>query len=180
MEIRGMHIFWILGSLLLFSNPVAADKKPSPAQLLQEINAKGPDVVFKTTLSGQNWLAFLKTVETGQKPWLEVAAAVYPATDAGPAEDLTNALGIALLHAPEDVLVITASVVGVEGICGYPNLGLSNTDTQKKVVAYLDARVRVVGKIKNLDVAAQKARCIESLQKTKTEVLSPNGPLSEN
>ena len=166
--------------MFLLAGPVGADKQPNPIELLQEIKAKGPDLVFKTTLAGQKWLAFLKKVESGQKPWLEVAAAIYPATDAGPAEDLTNALGIALLHAPEDVLVITASVVGVEGICGYPNLGLSNTDTQKKVVAYLDARVRVVGKIKNLDVAAQKARCIESLQKTKTEVLSPNGPLSEN
>lgn len=180
MESREIQIFWFLASLMFFTGSVAADKQLSPAQLLQEILDKGPDTVFSTTLTGYNWSALLKNVESGEKPWLAVAAAIYPATHAGPAEDLSNVLGIALLRAPEDVLEMTASVVGVEGICGYPNLGLSNTDTQEKVIAYLDVRIQTISNIKNPNIAAQKTRCIESLKKTKAEVLRPNGPFSES
>jgi hypothetical protein len=149
-----------------------------PLLLLKEIESKGPDFVYKNILIKEKWLAFVKNVESGKKPWLQVAAAIHPATDGGPSEALTLAAGVALIHSPKEVLLVAGPELGIEGVCGFPDMGNPQYDTQKKTVSYLDARIKTVSKLSQPEIGQVRDQCLKFLEKTKSEVLSPKGPFS--
>lgn len=157
---------------------VHANEPLNPVALLQKIKTTGPDAVYKKDLTGELWITLLKKIETGERSWLEVAAAIYPATDGGSAYELTLAAAVALARNPRDVLLLTASRMSTEGVCGFPDMADAKTDTQQKVVAYLDARINAVNMLTGPDVAALRMQCLQTLENTKREVLSPKGPFS--
>jgi hypothetical protein len=161
--------------LALRAGPSHAGELLDPAVLLQRIKDNGADSVYKSDLSGKKWLAFLKKVETGKKAWLEVAAAIYPATDGGPAEDLTTAVGEALIHSPHDVLLVAAPVVSIEGVCNYSEMTMEyrNVHSPQQAGKDIDARIRVLRGVSGADISAQRDRCIELLQESKNELLNP-------
>ena len=175
-------IIVMLGVMVLGSSFACASKNPDPVLLLQEIETKGAEYVYSNELTGLEWLAFLKRVETGEKTWLKVANAIYPATDGGPAEDLTMAVGEALVHSPHDVLLIAAPGIGVEGICDYSEMtmGFKNRDTRQQVLADIDARINAVRGLVDSDVASLQSKCIAILENAKREMLGPYGPFPDN
>jgi hypothetical protein len=157
---------------------VNANQSLDPVVLLQKIKTTGPDAVYKQDLTGVKWITLLKKIENGGRSWLEVAAAIYPATDGGSAYELTLAAGIALARNPRDVLLLTVPRMSIEGVCGFPDMADPKTDTQQKVVAYLDARINAVNRLTEPDVAALRMQCLRTLENTKRQVLSPKGPFS--
>lgn len=169
-----------IGTALAIFGSVAAyaDEPLDPVVLLQRIKTMGADAVYNKELTGAKWTAFLKEVETGKKPWLEVAAAISSATDAGPSEMLFLSAGIALARSPREVLLITVPKMPIEGVCGYPDMTDAKTDTQQEVVAYLDARIKAVSKLAGSDIETLRAQCLQVLESTKREVQSPKGPFS--
>ena len=166
-------------SMILGAGPVQANESPDPMLLLQKIKTIGATLVYQKELrGGAQWAAILKGLEAGQKPWIEVAAAIASATDGGPAESLHLAAGIGLVHSPREVLVIAVPQIPLEGICGYPELADSSTDTQEEVVAFLDARIKAVRKLSGSDVADVRRQCLQALERTKQEVLGPKSPFA--
>jgi hypothetical protein len=164
-----------MASHLALADPSKADELPDSKVLRQKIKDDGADAVYKSELDGQNWLSFLRKVETGKKPWLEVATAIYPATDAGPAEDLTMAVGEAILRSPRDVLLLAAPVLGIESVCDYSEMTMDyrNIHTPQQASKDIDVRIHVLRALTSTDVAARRDQCVDLLEKAKTELLSP-------
>lgn len=167
-------IIAVVLTVVSFGTSNAADSL-NPTDLLEQIRTKGPDHVFNVILTNNKWTAFLKNIETGKKPWLELAVAIYPATDGGPAEELSLASGIALLHAPKDVLTIVTPRLGIEGICDYSELTASYVGalTSKQMLAEIDARIKAVSKLEGPDIASLRDQCLKLLSDARREILSP-------
>jgi len=157
---------------------VHANELLDPVALLNKIKTTGADAVYKKDLTGERWITLLRKIENGEKSWLEVAAAIYPATDGGSAHELNLAAGIALAHNPRDVLLLTVPRMPIEGVCGFPDMADTKTSTQQKVVAYLDARINAVSKLTGPDMKVLGKQCFQILESTKREALSPKGPFS--
>lgn len=170
----------LCAACLLFSGCAnsATDVSLEPAALLQKINEKGPKPVLEE-LRGEKWRTVLKNIETGKKPWLEVATALHRATDGGFSTMLSLAAGVALAHSPQDVLLVTGAELSIEGVCGYPDMADARTNTQQKVVAYLDTRISAVNKLVGSEVVSLRNQCLQTLENTKREVMSPSGPFSQ-
>jgi len=159
------------------------DKSPAttsldPVVLLKKIENEGPKPILDE-LNGKKWGVVIKGIETGSQPWLKVAVALHQVTDAGFSEMLSLAAGVALKNAPRDVLLITAQEFSVEGVCSYPDMTDARTNSQQKVVAYLNARIKAVTKLAGADVAPLRGQCLQSLEKTKEDIMGPNNPFSK-
>jgi hypothetical protein len=148
-----------------------------PAALLKEIRTNGAQQVA-TKLKDTEWPSLVQGVETGADPWLRVAVALHPATDAGLSESLVLAAGVALAWAPKEVLILGARELSVTGICGYPDMSDPRTDSQDKVVAYLNVRIDAVTKVSDAKAAPLRSACLSELNKTKADVTRPDGPFS--
>jgi len=148
-----------------------------PNTLASEIQTRGAKAVA-SKLSSQQWVDVVKGVETGTRPWLQVAKALHQVTDAGYSESLSLAAGVALARAPRDVLLITAQEFSIEALCGYPDMTDARTNTQAKVVGYLDARIVAVSELSNADVADLRTQCLDVLNKTKHDATRPDNPFS--
>lgn len=156
-----------------FIGIVYANELLDPAMLLQQIKTKGAESVYKYELTGKKWLMLIKNVETGKKLWLEVAAAIYPATDAGPAEDLTLAAGEALIRSPREVLLLAAPKMGIEGVCDYSEMTMEHRKvlTPKQAIIDIDARIKIIQKLTGPDIAEQRDQCVRYLEKAKYKLI---------
>ena len=150
----------------------------NPNMLLKEVDRNGPESVYNDKLTGEQWIHFVNMVETGENGWVKLAAAIYPATDAGTSEMLTLALGTALERAPKSVLSVVKGGLNVDGICGYPDMSDNRTDEKQEVVDYLDKRIGAVKLLSGKELDAVRMQCLESLEATKREVIGPSGPFS--
>ncbi len=165
-------------ALALLGSDIAYAGEPlDPVMLLQRIKTKGAETVYNKELTGATWLAFLKKVETGERLWLEVAVAIYPATDGGPAEALTLAAGEALVRAPHEVLLLVSPKMGIEGVCDYSEMtmGYRKVNTRQQVVADIDTRINAVRRLSGSDVVPLQSKCLKILENAKREMLGPNG-----
>jgi hypothetical protein len=146
------------------------------AAVLSDIHARGPYAVVQSLWGKPEWDDLLVKVETGQTDWLQVAVMIYPGTDAGSAEELTYAVGAALLHDPHQVLLRVAPVLGLEGICSAPDIDDPRWSTKQKAVANLDDRIAAVRRLSDPSVAAARASCLKYLHEDRALLLSPNSP----
>jgi hypothetical protein len=153
---------------------------PDPKLLLRQIRISGPKAVLDT-LRPEQWPLMLRRIENGEPAWLDVAVAFDGTADADLAGSLTLAVGVALAPAPRKVLGILGGGMPVDAVCGFPDLGDPRTNTQQKVVQYLDVRARAV---RHLGSAGGKidpqvrADCLAELERRRHDVLSPDGPFS--
>ena len=160
------------------TNLVSASPIGSGKAILLNIQMRGAEYVYKQYDSQDEWNAVLEKIETGDKDWLKVAVAFYQVSDAGPAEMLIYATGVALAKSPHNALAIAAPVMSIEGVCGYPDMADPRFDTKKQTLAYLNARIDAVSNLNQKDVSDRKEQCLEMLHKTRNEVSSPKGPFS--
>lgn len=159
-------------------NKSSATTSLDPVALLKKIENEGPKSVFDE-LNSEKWGDVIKGVETGSRPWLKVAVALHQVADAGFSEMLSLATAVALKNAPRDVLLISAQEFSIEGICSYPDMTDIRTNSQQKVVTYLNARIKAVTKLAGADVAPLRDQCLQSLEKTKEDIMSPDNPFSK-
>jgi hypothetical protein len=149
-----------------------------PTALLRKLEGSdGRHVVEK--LNDNQWNFILKNIETGEKRWLDVAVSLHRRTDAGRSEMVALAVGNALVKNPSGVLHSAIGEISVESVCGYPDMSDHRTDSQQKVVGYLDARIQAAGKVDDKEVAGQRDKCLETLQSTRRQVMSANGPFGQ-
>jgi hypothetical protein len=149
----------------------------APTVLLQKLQGDHAQSVVQR-LNDAQWSFILKHIESGEKTWLDVAESLHERTDAGQSEMLSLAVGIALLENPSGALGTTVAGLPIEGVCGYPDMTDARTDSQAKVVAYLDARIQTLAKVTTKKGTEQRNKCVQILEATRTDVLSPNGPFS--
>lgn len=167
-----------VASLFIMGCTSSATSSPSTAtSLLQKIKAEGARSVIEE-LEGEQWNIVLNNIETGEPYWLEIGTELHAVTDAGLSEMLTLSAGIALVHAPKEVLLTVVPEMPIDGVCGYPDMTDEKTDTQEEVAAYLDARIDSVNNISEKAVSSRRNLCLKTLEDTKREVLSPQGPFS--
>jgi len=167
-----------VGALFLAVTLTAAADQTGPSALLVQIKERGAKAVFEG-LDPSAWGQILAGVESGKRQWLEVAVAIYPATDAGPSVMLIQSGGVALVRAPKDVLTILVPTHPIQGICGYPEMGDERTDTKEEVLAYLRARSQQVETLKGKDIQAKRSECLKVLAATERDVLRPDGPFGK-
>lgn len=94
-------------SLALFFVFAVANAGPrlTPGEVIAKVNAQGAKETVREIWQSQTTAqAFLAGVSSAQKEWLAAAKAIRPGTDAGPAEELNDALAEALLKSPYDLL----------------------------------------------------------------------------
>jgi hypothetical protein len=150
---------------------------PDPKLLLRQIQQTGAKAVLDT-LHFDQWPPMIRKIETGDASWLDVAVALDGTADAEIAGSLTLAVGVALANAPRKVLSILGDGMPVDAVCGFPDLGDSRTNTQEKVIRYLDARVRAVRKLGGTVDRQVRDDCLAVLDRRRRDVLSPDGPFS--
>lgn len=152
-------------------------RAPDPKLLLRQIKAQGAKAVLDT-LRAEQWPLMLKDIEGGDATWLDVAVAFDGTADADLAGSLTLAVGVALAKAPRKVLSILGGGMPVDAVCGFPDLGDPRTDTQEKVIQYLDARARAIRKLGGKVDPQVREDCLAVLDRRRQNVLSPDGPFS--
>ncbi len=150
---------------------------PDPKLLLRQIKADGPKAVLDSVRAEQ-WPLVLKKIETGATPWLDVAVALDGTGDADLSGSLTLAVGVALASAPRQVLSILGDGMPVEAVCGFPDMADPRTNSQQKVVLYLDARARAVRRLSGAQGKQVREDCLAVLDRRRRDVLSPDGPFS--
>ncbi|HXN11350.1 MAG TPA: hypothetical protein VN859_08910 [Steroidobacteraceae bacterium] len=150
---------------------------PDPKQLLRQIKASGPKAVLDTVRPEQ-WPPILKDIETGDTAWLDVAVALDGTADADLAGSLTLAVGVALAKAPRKVLGILDGAMPVDAVCGFPDLGDPRTNTQQKVLHYLNARESAVRKLSGAVDPQVRNDCLAVLDRRLRDVTGPDGPFS--
>jgi hypothetical protein len=68
--------------------------------------------------SGRNgWDQVLDQIDQGSRPWLQIAADLYPGTDAGSRFGLLNSVNAAIRHNPAGVLQMADTVFRIDDIC---------------------------------------------------------------
>ena len=171
-------VVFAIGSAPAASAAVAA-KPLDPSALVKRIAERGAVAVYGEVRGDEQWEAVLTGIESGNRDWLRFAVAIHPATDGGYSEMLSWAAGVALLKAPANVLEIAGPDLPLESVCGYPDMGDARTDTQAKVVSYLDSRTRAVEKLHVDALASKRDRCLAELARTRTDVSGSHGPFSK-
>jgi hypothetical protein len=159
------------------STAPAAARAPDPKLLLRQIKASGAKTVLDSVRPEQ-WAAMLKQIETGDTAWLDVAVAFDGTADADLAGSLTLAVGVALANAPRKVLSILGGAMPIEAVCGFPDLADPRTNTQAKVIHYLDARERAVRKLGGALDRQVRDDCLAVLDRRRGDVTGPDGPFS--
>jgi len=162
----------------LLAGSASAAEALTPASVLADINARGAYAVVNDIFEKPEWGELLDHIETGQRQWLAVAVKIYVGSDAGSAEMLTSAVGVALLHQLRQVLLKVAPVLGMGPICSSPDIDDPRWSTQEKTVANLDARIASVSKLRGADVTSARDSCLKYLREARAFLLSPNGPYS--
>jgi hypothetical protein len=169
-----------LGLLLLCAAVAVAEEATpiEPAALLQKLEGSDAQHMVEK-LNDRQWNVILENIETGEKPWLDVAVSLHRRTDAGQSEMVTLAVGNALVKNPDGILRTAIGEMSVESVCGYPDMSDHRTDSQGKVVAYLDARIQALRKVDAKEVSGRREKCLETLQTVRRQVMSPSGPFGQ-
>lgn len=137
----------------------------APEEILLSIKVKGPkavvDELWGSEAKTKNLLA---GVRSANKQWLEVAKVLAPGTDAGSAEDLDDALSIALLNAPYKTLPLLKklwwSVPKTTCLFGY------DSELQGGVAKYVQKLRGALVKMPPKGLKSLRQECIEGLDQT--------------
>lgn len=150
-------------------------------QTTREAKAHIANVGAKDALSTwwgtQAWQDIYDGIASGKPEWLQVAALLKPASDAGGSEDLGDAISEALPNNPEAILRFVKDGKDfrdftVEGTC----FASPRSETKSAALRFLKASERAVKRIDAVDLKDAKARCLKSLAESRQEVLSWPSP----
>jgi len=135
------------------------------ASVLEELVGSGDDVASERVWSG---------IRSGNKAWLDIAAALVPSADAGGAWDLSRALFDALEPAAEQVLVVSGNLL--DQVCGNREIGAEDDHYEPaQVLEILDARIKSVSVVSSHDLEKRRERCLEFLRVSRTQIAMISG-----
>jgi hypothetical protein len=167
------------GLLLAFTAVYAhAGTALNATSMSADIEKRGAGTVFAELSQGERWDEFIRKVETGQTPWLQIVVQLRPASDQAAATLLTVAAGVALARAPRQVLSVVVPTLPVEEICGLPDVSDLRFDTKAKAIQYVDVRIAAVAELSQPSISDLKSACLKALKEARQVIAGPSGPFS--
>ena len=96
----------------LWMASVARAQSLTPAAALSHVAEVGAKQAVLDYYDTAQWDHVVRGIASGDRGWLRVYAALRPSADAGPSEDLGDAIYDAIPHHPFDVLPLLAASTG--------------------------------------------------------------------
>ena len=116
------------------------------------------------------WDEFLSRVANGDRESLVVAIQLYEVSDGGSAEQIELAAGEALEHQPRVVFEIAGPVIGIEAICGGPDVDDERYDSYERSMAAIERRIGMVSAVADPRFASARDQCVHELQTSKSGI----------
>lgn len=157
-------------ALLITSSSAIADESLSPSQVLLGVKTRGAGkVVLEIWASESKTRTFLAGVGSGKHTWLLAAQAIAPATDAGSAEELSDALAEALLNNPYGTLPWLRQYwwSGRQQICVFAQ----DSELPGGVLAYTYRLETALSKSSSKKFADIRQRCQQGIEETRKRLM---------
>lgn len=137
----------------------------SPANLVSQISASGPKSIINDLYKNEaTWAYLMRQIKTGEKGWLEVAVTLEPGSDAGTASMLNEAVSLALLTNPENVLRFAVPTYELPMVCG----GRADPlPTYKLALSELEDQIQSVKSVKDSSLSSLRDTCLDKLEASK-------------
>jgi hypothetical protein len=165
---------WCVCLVLLSVASAVADDQ---ALLKQAIAVRGAaQVLAEVYDKPERWPAIVDGISRGERGWLEIAALLRPASDAGASEDLDQAMAEALRRVPRSVLpLLTAAQFEPEAVCGnYEALHRQGADTSKPaLLKWLREQESAVREVQEPQLRKVQDQCLRRIRAARAEVLDP-------
>lgn len=147
----------VLLLVLALASPaaVAADSPSAHAVLNRIANEGGRKVLWDLWQHEREFGQVTSGIESGDRAWLEVAAALKPFSDAGASLSINYAVARALPKTPERVLALTTQGFKVEDICTSPFIEPDPGVAE----AYERRTLAALSRLKGTSVASVAAEC---------------------
>jgi hypothetical protein len=175
--LNGRFVVSLFAWILILSCPLSASGPPpslalaysaSTSQIVSEIARRGPRTVVEELYEHRSdWDYVLSKVKGGEEAWLRVAVALHPGTDAGSSSMLREAVGLALLTAPEFVLRLAIPAFSLSDVCGGRPDPLP---TYSAAVAELERQIVSVAAVDSGAVAKTRDRCLDELKASRANL----------
>ena len=167
----------LLATVILVLAPISSWAGQSAAEARAHIAKVGAKDALSVWWGTQAWQDIYNGIASGKSEWLQVAALLKPASDAGGSEDLSDAVSEALPKNPEVVLRFVKDGKDfrdftVEGAC----FASPRSETKSGALRYIKASERAVKKINAADLKDAKTRCLKSLAESRKEIQSWPAP----
>jgi len=116
--------------------------------------------------------ALANGIATGRPEWLEIAAELYPVSDAGPAEGLAISVQEALPRNPTGVLgLVRRGILDVKHTCGGYGFGQIEDDRPTDVILGLvDRRLEALAGVADPPLEDQKKACLQELARLRARL----------
>ena len=153
-------------SLLFIAVLAQAEAQLTPDEILAKVKANGAgQVVREVWQSHAKVQVLLRGVGSGDVAWLEAAKAIQPATDAGSAEELADALAEALINNPYAVLPWLRRLwwADAQSVC----LFAYDSELPGGIAAYIVRLETALGKRPPSQSKALRKNCLRGIQQTK-------------
>jgi len=155
--------------IAFLSVPVRSDTRaPSCREITGQIRAHGAEAVLAKLWTDDErlFLPVASRIASGDPCWLQVAAALKPASDAGSSEELEGAMSRALALHPERVLpyLTDAQPFPLETVCEGVQIAV---DQERTVHAWLRKAERALQRaaVPSPDVERKRKRCLAVVQR---------------
>jgi hypothetical protein len=139
-------------------------KAVEPREILAEAQRKdGRDALNCLFDDDTAWNRVLCAIDTGKPEWLDVARALLPRADGGPAEDLRVSLSAALVRSP----LLTLRVIRGEeaSVCG----NIEGTRTKNEALAHLRSQREAVLGVSDSDLHSVREVCLAAIERSRLE-----------
>jgi hypothetical protein len=155
--------------------PRAAAPSAAAAQaILDDVARRGAKTVLDQLYAREaRWRPVIQGVTSGHAKWLEVAAALKPATlrNLSAAQELTVAVSRALERAPANVLGVLDEAFDTDDVCSLNTVEDSLGTDYRVALASVERRERAVARVGDLQLAERRDECLEFLKELKGEVV---------
>jgi hypothetical protein len=147
------------GGAVLVACAVVAQVFPStnPSAIRAKARIVGPRLTYAPLAHDDaKWRVVLQGVRSGDPVWLGVAAALEPALDTHPGEEMLGAVSNVLDRNPRNAIELLLPTYGPEIVCG--------TDTEGAALNRLDAERRISA-LASVPSSPGKAACLNVLRR---------------
>ena len=158
----------VVVGLLVGMMAIAVAAAPSASSLnassiLADIRTNGAQPVVAALWSGDGrWNQVMVNIGSGRSDWLQVGVALRPGTDAGAAEELDEAIFLALGTAPVAVLkLLKDHQFKTKFVCS-SNIGIDYTPTEAR--RFINERIKILSGLSNEKILATRDECLVGLR----------------
>ena len=140
----------------------------NPAMLNSQVKARGAKTIVNELYKSEvSWTQLMKQISSGEKPWLKVAVALRPGSDAGATSMLEEAVGLALLRKPANVLLIAIPTYEVQIVCGGR---VDPLPTYELSMSELEKQIKSVQGVKEPQLQILRDSCLSELETSKVHL----------